>query len=89
MATYTVNRRAVAYAKKLIDAGQYVLRSDWGNVQPGAAEQNAFLKNHKWVGVAAQERRARGAPVAAAPRQGRGHRLIARRPDGVRVRWTT
>jgi hypothetical protein len=48
MAKYTVNRRAVAHAKKLIDAGQYVLRSDWGVVQPKAADQNAFLKNHSW-----------------------------------------
>jgi hypothetical protein len=48
MASYTVNRRAVAHAKRLIDAGQYVLRSDWGEVQPGASEQNAFLKNHSW-----------------------------------------
>ncbi|HYZ93165.1 MAG TPA: hypothetical protein VFA34_12365 [Actinomycetota bacterium] len=48
MAKYTVNRRAVAHAKRLIDAGQYVLRSDWGEVQPRAAEQNAFLKNHSW-----------------------------------------
>ena len=31
MADYTVNRRAVAHARKLIDARQYVLRSsDWG-----------------------------------------------------------
>jgi len=48
MASYTVNRRAVAYARRLIDAGQYVLESDWGNVQPRAAAQNAFLKSHSW-----------------------------------------
>ena len=48
MATYTVNSRAVAHCKKLIDAGQYVLRSDWGVKQPKAADQNAFLKNHTW-----------------------------------------
>ncbi len=48
MAKYTVNRRAVAHAKRLIDAGQYVLRSDWGEVQPRAGDQNAFLKNHSW-----------------------------------------
>lgn len=48
MASYSVNSRAVAHAKRLIDAGQYVLRSDWGDVQPRAADQNAFLKNHAW-----------------------------------------
>lgn len=48
MANYSVNRRAVAHAKRLIDAGQYVLRSDWGDVQPRADDQNAFLKNHSW-----------------------------------------
>ena len=53
MATYTVNRRAVAHAKRLIDAGQYVLRSDWGTRQPRADDQNAFLKSHKWDDYAA------------------------------------
>jgi hypothetical protein len=48
MATYTVNRRAVAHAKKLIDAHQYVLNSDWGARQPKAGAQNAFLKNNSW-----------------------------------------
>ena len=48
MAKYTVNRRGVAHAKKLIDAGQYVLNSDWGVRQPKADDQNAFLKNHDW-----------------------------------------
>ena len=48
MATYTVNRRAIAQARRLIDARQYVLDSDWGEVQPRAADENAFLKNHKW-----------------------------------------
>ena len=48
MAKYTVNRRAVAHAKKLIDAKHYVLRSDWGRVQPNAEEQNAALKNRSW-----------------------------------------
>ena len=46
MSKYTVNARAVAHCKKLIDAGQYVLNSDWGARQPRAAEQNAFLKSH-------------------------------------------
>jgi hypothetical protein len=48
MASYTVNRGAVAHARKLIDARQYVLDSDWGEVAPTAADENAFLKTHSW-----------------------------------------
>jgi hypothetical protein len=48
MATYTVNRSAVARAKRLIEARQYVLDSDWGEIQPRAAQQNAFLASHSW-----------------------------------------
>ena len=32
----------------MIDARQYRVRSRWGDVQPRAKEQNAFLKNHTW-----------------------------------------
>ena len=48
MPSYSVNKRAVARARDLIDAHQYVLDSDWGEVQPGAADENAFLKAHSW-----------------------------------------
>jgi hypothetical protein len=48
MATYSVNPDAVAWAQQLIDRRQYVLDSDWGQVQPGAAERNAFLESHSW-----------------------------------------
>ena len=48
MASYTVNKRAVAHARKLIDARQYVLDSDWGESQPSAADENAFLETHSW-----------------------------------------
>jgi len=48
MASYSVNARAVARAQQLIDARQYVLDSDWGDVQPGAGQQNAFLESHSW-----------------------------------------
>jgi hypothetical protein len=53
MASYTVNVRAVAHAKRLIDAHQYVLRSVWNEVQPRAADENAFLKSHSWDEYAA------------------------------------
>ena len=48
MASYSVNPQAVAWARQLIDRRQYVLRSDWDKVQPGASERNAFLKSHTW-----------------------------------------
>ena len=48
MASYSVNARAVARARRLIDGRQYVLQSTWGDVQPAAAEENAFLSSHSW-----------------------------------------
>ena len=48
VASYSVNPRAVTRAEQLIDSRQYVLDSDWGDVQPGASEQNAFLESHSW-----------------------------------------
>ena len=48
MASYAVNRAAVRHARELIAAKRYVVDSDWGEVQPGAEEQNAFLENHSW-----------------------------------------
>jgi len=49
MAKYTVNADAVANCRRLIDAKQYVLDSDWGDVQPGAEAQNAYLEKHSWA----------------------------------------
>ena len=37
-----------AQAERLIDSRQYVLDSDWGQVQPRASDQNAYLKQHSW-----------------------------------------
>ena len=48
MASYAVNKMAVAHARHLIDARQYVLDSDWGEVQPRADAENAFLETHAW-----------------------------------------
>ena len=48
MASYTVNPAAVARARELIDSRQYVLDSDWGESQPGADAQNAYLESHSW-----------------------------------------
>jgi hypothetical protein len=48
VASYSVNLDGVAWARHLIDTGEYVLDSNWGKVQPRAREQNAFLKSHSW-----------------------------------------
>src|SRR5918993_3446424 len=48
VASYSVNDRAVQRARRMIDARQYVLDSDWGVVQPRAEAENAFLASHSW-----------------------------------------
>jgi hypothetical protein len=48
MAAYSVNKAAVARARALIDARQYVLDSDWGESQPRAGDENSYLKSHSW-----------------------------------------
>ena len=48
LASYTVNDRAVARARRLVESRQYVLDSDWGDVQPRAEQQNAYLASHSW-----------------------------------------
>jgi hypothetical protein len=53
MASYTVNPTGIAKAHALIDAGRYVVRSRWADVQPRAAAQNAFLRSHSWEEYAA------------------------------------
>lgn len=53
MASYTVNERAIEHAHRLIEARQYVLRSDWGEVQPSADDENRYLERHDWDDYAA------------------------------------
>jgi hypothetical protein len=48
MASYSVNKQAIARARRLIDARQYVLDSVWTEVQPDADDENAYLKSHSW-----------------------------------------
>ena len=48
MPTYTVNDRAVAHARRLIERHQFVLESDWGESQPTAADENTYLASHSW-----------------------------------------
>ena len=47
-----MNAKGVARARALIDAHQYVLDSDWGEVQPKADDENAFLETHSWEAYA-------------------------------------
>jgi hypothetical protein len=51
--SYSVNELGIARARELIDARQYVLRSDWGRVQPTAADENDFLTRHSWADYSA------------------------------------
>ena len=44
MPTYSVNTAAVDHAKRLIDARQYVLTSEWGQVQPSAQQETDYLE---------------------------------------------
>jgi hypothetical protein len=53
VASYEVNPAAVAHAERLIRARQYVLNSDWGEVQPTAEDENRYLAKHTWDEYAA------------------------------------
>jgi hypothetical protein len=48
MPRYSLNQAAMAHARSLIARRQYVLKSDWGEVQPGAEDENRFLQRHDW-----------------------------------------
>jgi hypothetical protein len=41
------------HARRLIESRQYVLDSNWGDVQPSAHEQNDYLGSHSWDEYAA------------------------------------
>jgi hypothetical protein len=53
MPSYSINHKAVAQARRLIDSRQYVVESDWGESQPSAEDENSFLKTHSWDEYAA------------------------------------
>ena len=75
MATYDVNPAAVAHARKLIDGRQYVLDSDWGQVQPRAEDENALPR----APLVGRLRR-------LAPRPHRGRQRRDQGPPRVRLR---
>ena len=90
MASYSVNEAPWRAREQLIDARQYVLDSDWGDVQPGADEQNAFLE----VALLGRVRRVAPRPYRGRERRDQGPlRLRLRRlpphpphrPDRLRV----
>jgi hypothetical protein len=53
MPTYVVNPAAVEHAKRLIDARQYVLTSEWSQVQPSTQQGTDYLERHTWPEYAA------------------------------------
>ena len=53
MASYALNPDAVARARQLIDARQYVLDSVWSDAQPTTEDENAYLAKHSWDEYAA------------------------------------
>jgi hypothetical protein len=48
VASYQLNPAGVERCRELIEKRQYVLDSDWGDVQPDAAARNAYLEKHSW-----------------------------------------
>ena len=53
MPRYRVNPDTVAHVERLIASRRYVLESNWGDVQPDADAQNAYLEKHDWADYAA------------------------------------
>ena len=96
MARYAVNPSGVAHCRELIEKRQYVLDSDWGQVQPDAAAQNDALDRHGWEAYAAwhlglteganDETKARYAFVYGDFRRVHRSALIACRAGAVRPR---
>ena len=43
-----MNEHAIARARQLIESRQYVVRSEWGQAQPRAADEDTFLASHSW-----------------------------------------
>jgi hypothetical protein len=46
--SYSVNTNGIAKARRLIDGRQYVVESRWGDAQPSADDENAYLETHSW-----------------------------------------
>jgi hypothetical protein len=48
VARYEINPAAVEWIERLIDGRQYVVRSEWSDVQPDAEAENTYLQRHSW-----------------------------------------
>jgi hypothetical protein len=48
VASYAVNPAGIEHARQLIDSRQYVVRSQWNEVQPDAEAENHYLDKHSW-----------------------------------------
>jgi hypothetical protein len=48
VASYSLNDKAVAHARRLIDNRQYVLNSVWADAQPSTEDENRYLESHSW-----------------------------------------
>jgi hypothetical protein len=48
VASYAVHPAGIEHARRLIVSKQYVLDSNWGQVQPKAGDENAYLESHSW-----------------------------------------
>jgi hypothetical protein len=48
VARYLVNEAAVAKAEQLIESRQFVVRSEWSEVQPTADTENRYLERAGW-----------------------------------------
>ena len=44
-----LNEASRRKAKSMIESSQYVLDSSWGEANPSADEENAFLEAHSWA----------------------------------------
>lgn len=73
MARYEVNPDAVAKVEALIRARQYVVRSEWSDVQPTTEQDNAHLERHGWDAYAAWHL---GLTVGAADHTKRRHAFV-------------
>jgi hypothetical protein len=48
MASYSVNQVGFEFARELIAKRRYVLDSEWGAMQPKAAQETAYLERNGW-----------------------------------------
>ena len=80
---HVINEHAVAHARRLIDARQYVLRSVWNEVQPSASAENGFLESHSWSEYSA---RTWGSPRAR-PMRPRPDMRSCTETSGVSIEW--